>query len=178
MKITIDWDKDYIDGTIEDKIVDRIVTATMKKLKVSQINDIVMTLNDKVNNYTLEILENFIDRPINVTDKWGEVTEQHESVNELLKTRFDTFISEAVDSEGRPKNSHSCSGTHHSRLNWLLKEKISQMMREIYSETLRDLSSEVTKCARKANETMKKETAKEFVNSLDEKIQKMIIELN
>lgn len=109
--------KDAIVKGVMDKISGKIVQevqAAASKMAMERINDTITTM-----------LDNFLDQPVIITDRYGDVKERHESVREMMKHEFDNFLSQKVDKEGKPTT--ACSyGDSHTRLTWLTDKRINE----------------------------------------------------
>ena len=106
----IDWfddDESTIDDAVRDAIIQQTVTRLVKG-KYDELEKQVSTkLATEIDELMLKLTERFMNREIVVTDNWGDVQEKHESVNELLKSKFDEFMTMSVDKKGAPTS--SCS---------------------------------------------------------------------
>jgi hypothetical protein len=124
LKIEVDLG-DWIseDGSIDDEIQNAIVSGCVKRIASSstdsikkKIDNIVVEMAEKK---AVELLKEFMDRNILVTDKWGNEKERYENVKEMLEDRFDSFMSQPVDSCGEPLRGE-CSTTRNTRIKHML----------------------------------------------------------
>lgn len=146
----IDWvdEEDSIDETIKSAIIEKASNKTVNRL-VARIVDggydalekrASAALGTHIDDLMVKLTERFMDKEIIVTDNWGDVQEKHESVNELLKSKFDEFMTQSVDSKGKPTT--SCSyGKSRTRVEYLIDESI-----RAFSHTMsKDISAEMDK---------------------------------
>jgi len=129
MKIALEvnWADDHgnIDRTIKNAVVDRIAQTVSTELYPSIEAEVAERLADMVDALLNKLIDRFMNREIKVTDKWGDVTAEFESVEELLKTKFDDFLTQKVDKEG--KATDSCGyRSRYTRLEWVVDERIKK----------------------------------------------------
>ena len=142
MKINIEFDVDYIEGKVEDKIINKIAAAVEGKIKDSTVNQIVITMHEQINGWITQTLNEFIDRPINLTDRYGEIIEKYACVKDLLKSKFDAFMSESVDEQGRSVK-QGCYGPKASRLHWMVGEAINAHSKKTYANAKKEMEVQI-----------------------------------
>lgn len=122
-EISLDWIED---GSIDEIIQDRIITETVAAVKISiqkQIDSMAVDiLNTRVNAMLDQIWIDFIEKRVNLTDKYGDVVETHDSIKDMLKARLDNFINQRVDKDGKPFTGNSCGYNSKPKIEWLLED--------------------------------------------------------
>lgn len=129
MKLKVEVDLEWIgeEGNIDEEVKSQIISGICSKInKVSQ-DEIVKKVNDKIakecdaliNQRITEILNEFVSKEIKVTDQWGDV-KQEIKIADLLKKRFDSFMTEKVDGEGKA----STYGTKYIRMEWIIDKRV------------------------------------------------------
>ena len=126
-KINVDWiEEDDVDKVIQNKIIAATVETIKKEIaaKVDLLS--VSILETRVNGMIDEVWENFMEKRVNITDKYGDTIESHESIKDMLKARLDDFINQRVDSEGKTyaSNSKNCPYNAKPRLDYLLEKAL------------------------------------------------------
>ena len=107
LEIKVDLADIYNDGEsdvgeiIEDRVIAEIAKAIRKDIEKETLVKISARIAEVVDGWILEEITKFTDRKITITDKWGDPKEYHESVNDLLKAKFDSFLTEKVDKDGK-----------------------------------------------------------------------------
>jgi hypothetical protein len=105
MKVNVEVDLSWLeDGeTIDEAIVYRIADKFIDQDRIGELikKAIAERFDDSIDSVLTKTLDSFMDREVAITDNWGTVQERHENVEELLKARFDSFMSELVDSNGK-----------------------------------------------------------------------------
>lgn len=126
MKLNLEVELDFINDemsvneTIKQNIIDAVVgkiQGNVEKKVEGKINDIIdKTIINKINKMTEKLFNDFMNKKISLTDGYGSVIKCYETVTDVIKERFDNFMTETVDEKG---NTYSGSyGQKHKRLTW------------------------------------------------------------
>jgi len=164
MEITckIEWihEDEGLDEGIQRRIIDRVVEKISKEALDQLMEKISAQMAERVDEMINSILEKFMSKEIMVTDNWGDIQEKYESVNELLKAKFDDYMTVGVDLNGRPVKGRSCGGK--PRIEYVLDRKIS--------EALVSMENLITREVDKKLKIMKEEATKEAAVKIVEKM--------
>lgn len=133
IEVNLEWLGE--DGDIDSILKESIVNSIVDKISgtaVKDIEDKVNTLVDSAVNKAVgdklnETLEDFLHKPRNITDRWGEITRRNTSVMELLKSQFDDYLEGKVDRDGRPYTGYSDSK---KRIDYILEKTIDGPMKK------------------------------------------------
>ena len=103
-EIDIAWidEEQSVDDAVRESLIGAVVTQIEGKLLDGIKKQATDRMLERVDQLIDQILHNFMDREVQVTDKWGDVIERFESVNELLKGKFDGYLTAQVDRNGKP----------------------------------------------------------------------------
>jgi uncharacterized membrane protein YheB (UPF0754 family) len=162
-KLTFTLDLDYIDefDNLDDALRDEITDAVVNKV-ISKIEDSIETeakkkLTEKlgeadeiISERFNKIIEDFFSTPKTITDAYGDVVEKDITINEKLKTRCDSFLTEKVDSSGKVPTGYSYRDTQ-PRYQYILNEiidsnlkyKIDNIANQIRDEAKKMVETEV-----------------------------------
>ena len=130
----IDWFGEEEDISIDEAIRSAIIEKTVKIMVSKLINkgydNVEKQTSDAlathVDDLLFKLTDRFMNKEVKVTDKWGDIQEEHESVNELLKTKFDGFLTAAVDHQGKVVT--SCSyGKKQTRMEYLIDQRLDAL---------------------------------------------------
>ena len=171
MKITceIDWVSEDQASTLDDilkqevieKVVEHIATRfsteMFKEVEKKASNELATRVNEILNR----ILERFTKRQIKVTDKWGDIQAEYEDVNELLKSKFDDFLTEKVNKNGSPSTSCYIE-TPYTRLDFILDKRIR--------EESDKLTKEIASMVNKKIEAQKAQIHKQAIEKITKKL--------
>jgi hypothetical protein len=169
MKVSCEFELDWVDEdeTIDSEIEKQLVRAVIDKMPKSIMESIEKKASDlmadKVDSTIDTILDRFMNREVMVTDRWGDVQEKYESVNELLKSKFDAFVSQQVDKNGNPVK--GCSyGKVHTRIEHLIDARIQEKAGEFTKKILVGVEEQLKK---HLNEQIKKSTEAAFKKAMN-----------
>ena len=169
MKVSCEFELDWVDEdeTIDSEIEKRLVCAVIDKMPKSIMEGIEKKASDlmadKVDSTIDTILDRFMNREVMVTDKWGDIQEKYESVNELLKSKFDAFVSQKVDKNGNPVK--GCSyGIEYTRIERLIDARINEAASKFTKEILIGVEDQLKK---HLNEQIKKGTEEVFKKAMN-----------
>ncbi len=146
----LSYDEDGQGGTSPDEIVkDAIIKGVMEKISAQIIHEVKASVGnlaiERTNNTITSMLENFLEQPVIITDKYGEVKERHESVKEMMKQEFDNFLNQKVDPKtGNPTN--ACSyGESYTRLSWLLNKHVTEKAKAFMDKVTAEVDATLKK---------------------------------
>lgn len=150
VSVEMDWlayDEEGESGVSPDQLVkDAIIKGVMEKISgkiVSEVQSAASTMAmERIDDTITSMLENFLDQPVVITDRYGDPQERHESIKEMMKARFDAFMDQPVDTKGDP--TRGCGYQEKTRLQWLLDkhvtEKCVQFMKQVSEQVDRQLA--------------------------------------
>ena len=162
IKATIDWLGED-DGSLDDAIQNKVIESVTKKIQAQIVTNVAeqvtKTINDRVNELVSETFARIMSKKINVTDQWGDVKESFPSIEDAIKSRFDRFMLEKVNNDGKA-DSYNANQT---RINWIIDGRI------------KTLSEEFTKKAvTQINEAVKTQLSEALKNELGDRLTKLL----
>lgn len=123
----VDWvDRDEtIDEAVRNAVIERLVDKVSNEFYPEIEKQASARLAASINELLAKLTDRFMNKEIIVTDNWGDVQEKHANVNDLLKTKFDAFLTQKVDKNG---NSGSCSygGAKYTRIDFFIDQRIKE----------------------------------------------------
>lgn len=151
VEIEIDWIKE--DNSIDEEIKNEIISSVSDQIKKCVMAKVDKELFDKVNKKTDEfinvMLNNFMDREIQQYDEYGDKTKKFNSLQELLKKKFDLFMMQDVDKDGHVTSS-SCYAS--KRIDFILNGRLKAFANEFTSNMISRVHEEIKTAV---NEQMK-----------------------
>ena len=113
-------------------------------------------VSSKVDGWIMEQLHSFCDRRIEITDKWGDTKEHHESVIDMFKAKFDSFFNASVDEKG--KTLTTCAyGKRKTRIDHMLDKKAEEYLASITKDMDYRIKNAIDKATKaKIEEKIKK----------------------
>jgi hypothetical protein len=170
MKIQLELEIESIDedGNLDEELQNNIQSKVIQKVSDLIFNSINKNIFEKIENSidlkVGQLYEDFLNTPFNIYDKWGEIIKENVDVKEMLKEKFDKFITEKVDGNGG--KTYSCD---QFRYEYILNHHTSKMI----DEFLRKVNTSIIDGLRKYIDDQARE---KIVNSIlsDSKIKKFI----
>ena len=101
-----------------------------------------MTIGEKLTQYMDEML----NKPRNITDRWGEIVKENVSIKDQLMEELDKFITEKVDDNGHPSN----YGGGKTRLQYLAEKIYKDECTSRIEKTAREVSTMIKELANKS----------------------------
>lgn len=147
LEIELDWidEENNLDETVKQEIInsivgrigDKIEKQIEKKINVS-VDDIV---TGKVNTLTENMFNDFINRPISISDRWGDTVKSYNKLSDLIKERFDNFMEQSVDDNG--KTDTSSYGTKYKRLEYIIDKQLKDYANKFTSDAVKEVKDEI-----------------------------------
>jgi uncharacterized membrane protein YheB (UPF0754 family) len=157
IEVEIDWAGDGEDGINPDQVVkNEIVNAIIRKMSDTfqkQVESEAMSLvRERLNEVVSEMLTNFMERPVIITDRYGDVKEKHENVKEMVKEEFDNFLTARVDNDGRELGKDRCGygGNSCTRVEWLIHKRVDTQAHNFVAKVVQEVDAQINKSLDKA----------------------------
>ena len=125
-------DQQYIENRAAEILASNISKRFEAKMWDSYFKKVNLTIDQTINQF----LDEFMDRNIIETDKYGDEVNRHENVKELLKTKFDEFMTEEVDSKGAPTK--GCAYNRQIRAEYLIETEVVSHLKKYHSDVERE----------------------------------------
>jgi hypothetical protein len=146
LEIELDWidEEKGIDEVVKEQIIEGVVSKIQKAVngkieeKVNKIIDeeIVKTINQK----TDELFRDFINRPVTLSDNYGSKIKVYENMEQLIKERFDSFLTQQVDDQGR---THTGYGAKFQRLEYIIDKQLKGFADKFTKDAVDTVSKEI-----------------------------------
>lgn len=147
LEIELDWidEEKGLDETVKEQIIDG-VTARVEKQISSKIEEKVNkvideTIVSKINEKTDALFTDFVSRQVTLCDNYGSKIKVYESMEQLIKERFDNFMTQKVDSEGRTTT--SSYGTSYQRLEFIIDKQLKDFAHKFTTDAVKQVSEEI-----------------------------------
>lgn len=174
MEITAKFDIKCIeeDGTLDEAVMNKLkmhCVSMLEKNVMKELNEVIKkSFTSKIENKIGEILNDFLfNKPILITDSWGDKKSEYENGMELLKTRFDNFINQPVNKDGKPVTKQCTYGKHESRIEYLIKQNLLPNFDKIKNEVKKEITDNIQSKIKDIKENLAKETVEKLLNIID-----------
>lgn len=151
MKLSLDIELDWIDEemsldeTVKQNIIDGIVNRIERKVKEQtekKINDTIdSTIVNKINKMTEDLFNDFMNKEVSQTDSYGSVIKVYPSVTDVMKDRFDKFMTQTVDEKGETYD--GSYGTKYTRLTFIIDKQLKDFANKFTTEAVAKVSAEI-----------------------------------
>lgn len=151
MKINVEIDLDWIDeekgldGSIQEQIIEGVTAQVKAKInkdiedKVNKIIDeqIVATINQK----TDALFNDFINRPVALSDNYGSKIKVYDNMEQLIKERFDNFMEQSVNEKGETYS--GSYGTKYKRIEFIIDKQLKEFANKFTTDAVKTVSEEI-----------------------------------
>jgi len=127
MKFTVEVEIGWLgdDGSLDEEVEQRMLASVVERVSKQvegRLNDLVSKqLDSIIDSRCNEMITSWLDREIQVTDRWGD-KQSEGTIEEILRAKFDSFWEQKVDKNG---SGNSGYGDKTTRLEWLLKKHVT-----------------------------------------------------
>jgi len=151
MKLNLDIELDWIDEemnldeTVKQNVINAVVDKIQKNVE-KQIEEKVnktidMTVIGKINEMTENLFNDFMNREVCINDGYGSKIKVYPDVTAVIKERFDNFMTQRVDNEGRA--TESTYGTTYQRLVYIVDKQLKGMADKFTTDAVKQVSEEI-----------------------------------
>lgn len=147
LTIDVDWLQedmsldDAVKEEVKNSIVEKIKSKVEKQIEKEIESEIDGVVVNKINEMTTNVFNDFINRPITMYDEYGDKIESYDRLSDLIKERFDNFINQPVDKEG--KTSTSSYNSHYTRLSYIIDKQLKEYAKDFTDNAVKQVSQEI-----------------------------------
>lgn len=152
MKFTVDIEIDWIDeeSNLDDEIKAGIINGIANKVEKTVMEKVekkafaetelkIGNVEEKVNELVSKTFDDFMNNTVGITDGYGDTIKTFTSVRELLKDRFDNFLTESVNDEGNV----SSYGGKTQRIKHIIDKQLKTFADEFTTDAVKQVSEEI-----------------------------------
>lgn len=149
MKLNIEVELDWLDeeSNIDDIIKAEVIRDITKQVSenaikkfeeqaLEKINKVYEKVETKIDELVTKEFNSFMNKPIKITDQWGDVKKEYNNVSEMIKLRFDNWLLEKVDKYGKPS-----SYGDFNRMNYFIDGQLQAFSKKFTEETVKEMRS-------------------------------------
>ena len=175
--VELDWmeiDPESGGYSIDDEVKEHLASTIFSKIKTSAESDINKAIQDKVEQASNSLSESiddqlntmmsdFLEKRIVITDNYGDKVEEHENVREMMKEKFDDFMTQKVDENGNRTN--QCSyGKKYTRVEHFITSIIKEKANSWTQGVIKDVDKRIEEAMSQA---AKEQLAEKIQEKLD-----------
>lgn len=147
LEVELDWidEEMNLDDTIKQSIISSVVgkiQGEISKRVEKEINaSIDATVLSVINGKTESVFDDFMNREICISDRYGDKIKVYPKMEDLIKERFDNFMTQMVDESG--KTTDSSYGTRSRRIDFVVDNQLKKFADKFTTDTVKRVSEEI-----------------------------------
>lgn len=144
MKLKIDVEIDWLgeDGSIDEIIQDKLAESILSKVKTEStetlLSRVEKLMQERVNTLVQGVFESLMTKEVAITDHYGDVVKTYPDVNAMIKDKFDKFLTERVDSDGR-----TSSYGDQTRMDLIVKKQLDKISKEFTTKAVTEVTNTI-----------------------------------
>jgi hypothetical protein len=147
LEIELDWidEEMNLDETVKQNVIDAVVNKVQKGIEEKvekKINEAIdLTVISKINEKTDSLFNEFMNREICISDRYGDKIKVYPNMSALIKERFDNFMEQTVDEIG---NAYDGSyGTKFKRIYFIIDKQLKDFANKFTEDAVKTVSAEI-----------------------------------
>jgi hypothetical protein len=147
LEIELDWidDEMSLDDTVKQNVIDSVVNKIQKGVEEQVESTINKTIGEtvvaKINEKTEELFDDFMNKEVVINDAYGSVINTYPNVTAVIKNRFDNFMTQTVDKNG--KASTSPYDTKSQRIEFIIDKQLKTFADKFTTDAVKRVSEEI-----------------------------------
>jgi hypothetical protein len=152
MKLNLETELDWIDEemNLDETVKQNVINAVVNKLQKGIEEKVEKTINNaidaivlsKINEETEAPFEEFMNREICLSDKYGDKIKVYPNTSALIKERFDNFMEQIVDENGKTFEGNGY-GTKYKRINYIIDKQLKDFANKFTTDAVKTVSAEI-----------------------------------
>ncbi|MBB3700070.1 hypothetical protein KMW28_27025 [Flammeovirga yaeyamensis] len=149
IEVTVDWLEEGgdIDQVVKQEIIDGVTSRIENKLLAEARKELedrtYKELNTKIDEIVDREFQTLWSKPIVQCDRWGDTLKEYPSGKAMIKEKFDNFLTEQVDGNGKPATNYSSN--RQTRVHYIIDRQLKQFSDKFTKETVEKVSEELKK---------------------------------
>lgn len=146
LEIEIDWldEEQGIDEAIQQQMINQVVQKIEQKVSKRLEDSVSATIDKsvlkKVDEMTTNLFNDFLKREVSINDNYGSIIKTYPSVTDVIKERFDNFMTEKVGKDGKPAGSY---GDKYTRLVFIIDKQLKDFADKFTTDAVKQVSEEI-----------------------------------
>lgn len=147
LEIELDWidEESNLDETVKQQVIDSVVRKIQSGVESKvekKINETIdATIVSKINEMTESVFNDFINKEVCLSDRYGDKIKCYPSLKDLLKERFDNFMTQQVDKNGKTTDSRYDSTF--GRLEFIIDKQLKDFANQFTTDAVKKVSAEI-----------------------------------
>jgi hypothetical protein len=147
LEIELDWidEEMNLDETVKQNVIDAVVNKVQKGIEEKvekKINEAIdATVISKINEKTEALFDEFMNREICISDRYGDKIKVYPNMSDLIKERFDKFMEQTVDEKGNTYDGDY--GPKYKRIYFIIDKQLKDFSNKFTDEAVKTVSAEI-----------------------------------
>jgi hypothetical protein len=147
LEIELDWidEESNLDETVKQNVINAVVNKIQKNVEEkveAKINETIdKTIMEKINAMTEKVFNDFMNKEVAITDNYGSVIKCYANVTEVIKNRFDNFMTQTVDEKGNTYDGNY--GKKFNRLTFIVDKQLEEFAKKFTTDAVSKVSAEI-----------------------------------
>lgn len=145
MKLKIEVDIDYLsdeDGSLDQQIQERIAQNIIERVSKESIGKIEARVSQIMDKRVDEVVNTayheMMGKEIAITNGWGDTIQSFPNAAEMIKSKFDNWLTEKVDDSG---NRSSYNGQ--TRLDLIIKKQLDKVAADFTKNAIKEVTEKI-----------------------------------
>jgi hypothetical protein len=145
MKLKIEIDIDYLsdEGSIDEQVQNSIASKIVSEINQKSMDGLTekaeAIINERANKLVQDVFDGIMEEKISITDQWGKVIQSFENTRDMIKSRFDKFMLERVDNNGRVTD----YGDQQTRMELIVKKQLEKIAKEWTQKAIKEVTEQI-----------------------------------
>ncbi len=162
IEVELDWvdEEGNIDSEIQKRVIKDLAKAISEKVNGEKTASIAAQVSAKVDELVNNEFESLLTQPVVQTDRYGDPKKSFESIREMIKNRFDNYLTEEVDSkDGKKWQSNGYGqGMRQTRFEYILGKafgsELEKKMADLKKKVEKDTETAISAMFEKMTEVL------------------------
>ena len=158
MKLNVEVEIDWIeeDGDIDSVVKSEIINQVTRSIKAqvldkmkNKIEDRIAGIVDKsVEKQSNKLVQGFINKKFNITDRYGDVIESNVTLKHRIKKNLEEYWGNLVNSNGKTKDGYD-RGPYKKRVEWYIDNQIKEHAKDFATTLTTDTENKIKQSMKK-----------------------------
>lgn len=153
MKINVELDITWLDedNDIDDQIKGQVIREVAKQVAENVNNESIKSMTklaqESIDTNVSSLMEDFLSKPFQERDRWGDPVGKEINIKELLKAKLDTMMTDNIDENGK-LTSYNGKPRYESLINKELKRSLDKFQDDLSKQVVTAIKDDINQKAR------------------------------
>ena len=144
VEVDIDWidEESNIDETVSKEIIGKLVNKIHEQVKKDIDRSVPDKMNKKLDQLIMKTYEELLIKEITPRDSYGDAIGEDTTVINMLKDKLNKFMTEKVDSDGKPTN-YNGELRYKQILNKEAQKQINSFINDVSTKVINGIKDDI-----------------------------------